>query len=97
MAKIKWNRSALRKIRYGETDPRLLAYLDELGDGIAEAANEGAKTHNHNAKYETSSVPGRRKPQGRHRKTVITANAEAMVDNASHNRLLSALMEKKAK
>lgn len=95
MARIKWNYGALRKIRYGETDPRVIPYLDSLADSIADNANKGAKTHNHDAEYKTSSVPGRRKPQGRHRTTVITANAEAMVDNAAHDRLLKALMQEK--
>lgn len=95
MARIKWNRGALRAIRYGETDPRVIAYLDSLANDIADAANKGARTHDHDAKYETSSVPGKRRPQGRHRTTVITANAEAMVDNAAHDRLLKALMQEK--
>ncbi len=95
MARIKWNRGALRAIRYGETDPRVIAYLDELADGIADTANKGARTHNHDAEYKTSSIAGRRKPQGRHRTTVITANAEAMVDNSAHDRLLKALMQEK--
>lgn len=95
MAKIRWNLNALRQIRYGDADPRVTEYLKSLADDIADTANKGARTHNHDAEYKTSSVPGKRKPQGRHRATVITANAEAMVDNSAHDRLLKALMAKR--
>lgn len=97
MAKLKWNRDALRKIRYGDADPRVIEHLNSIADDLADDANKGARAHNHQAEYKTSSQPGRRKPQGRHRVTVITANAEAMVDNQAHNRLLQVLLEKKAK
>lgn len=97
MAHSKVNYEALRKIRYGDNAPKVIPYLEGIVDRIADNANKGARTHDHDAEYKTSSLPGRRKPQGRHRVTVITANAEAMVDNAAHDRLLKALMEEKAK
>lgn len=94
MARIKWKKNALYNLRRA---PGVIAHLEQRADSVADTANKGAKTHDHDAKYATSSQQGERKPQGRWRTTVITANAEAMVDNASHNRLLSALMEEKGK
>lgn len=84
---IKWNRSALRSIRYGDTAPKVVSTLEAWAARIADACNSGADTDG----YKTSSQAGRRRPQGRHRTTVITATAEAMEDNQETNRLLREL------
>lgn len=89
--KLKWNRNALRQIRYGDADNRVISDGQSRVQEIAERATAMAKANGFpGAKYETSSQPGKRKPQGRHRNTVITANAEAMLDNAKNNTLLKA-------
>jgi hypothetical protein len=84
---IKWNRSALRSIRYGDSAPKVRQALEDWAERIAATANGGISSDG----YRTSSQAGRRRPQGRHRTTVITANAEAMEDNASNNTLIRAL------
>lgn len=66
-------------------DPAVVADLEARGRRIAEACNSGATN---GARYEVGSRQGARNPQGRWRVTVITANAEAMADNARHHRLL---------
>lgn len=90
--KIKWNRSALRSIRYGDTAPKVIEELDSRVEKVADRANAMAAANGRpDAKYATGSRPGKRKPQGRHRTTVITANLDAMLDNAKHGTLLKAL------
>lgn len=89
--KLKWNRNALRQIRYGDADSRVIGEEESRVEKIADRANAMAKANGFpGARYETSSQPGKRRPQGRHRTTVITANAEAMIDNAKNNTLLKA-------
>lgn len=98
MARIKWNTGALRKLRYCEGQPLMKQYQDDWADDIAEECEREALLHDHDAKYETSSGPGQPGPpgfQGRRRATVITANAEAMVDNASHDRLVKVTLRSK--
>lgn len=85
--KIKWNRGALRSIRYGDTAPKVRSTLEDWAERIADAANASVE----GAGYKTSSRPGARRPQGRWRTTVITGDAEAMRDNMSHNRLIRLL------
>lgn len=93
MARIKWNKGALYQLR---RTPGLIADLQERADAIADGANKAARVNGHEgAEYKTSSQQGERKPQGRWRTTVITANAEAMVDNAAHTTLLKNLSEGK--
>lgn len=86
--KVKWNRSALRSIRYGDSAPKVRETLDDWADKLAARANQMGKT---GAGYKTSSRPGERRPQGRWRTTVITASAHAMNENAKNNTLLRAL------
>lgn len=83
--KVKWRGRALYELRKA---PGVKADLEERAAAIADAANNAAGG---DARYETSSVQGKRKPQGRWRTTVITANAEAMSDNAKYDTLLSNL------
>ena len=84
---IKWKRGALRSIRYGDSAPNVISALEGWASRIANACNAGSGTDG----YKTSSQPGKRRPQGRHRTTVITANVKAMRDNAKTNRLLREL------
>lgn len=89
--KIKWNRGALRGIRYGDTAPKVRSTLEDWSERIAATANGGISSDG----YRTSSRPGRRVKQGRWRTTVITANGEAMRDNMSQNRLVKTLFSTK--
>lgn len=90
--KIKWNRSALRQIRYGDADPRVIVALEKHIAAVARRANAMARAHgNPDALYVTGSRPGKRKPQGRWRTSVVTANWQAMRDNQKHNTLTKAL------
>lgn len=84
---IDWKMGALRSIRYGDTAPKVRAELEAWAGKIAARANSMDKTTG----YKTSSRAGARRPQGRWRTTVITANAEAMRKNAKHNTLIRAL------
>jgi uncharacterized lipoprotein NlpE involved in copper resistance len=89
---IKWKNGGLRKIRYGDADRRVISYLEKNVQKVADRANRMARANGwKNAHYATGSQPGRRNPQGRHRTSVVTANAEAMLDNAKSNTLTKAL------
>lgn len=87
--KIKWNRSGLREIRYGDADRRVITFLENEVEKVADRANSAAQVDG--AKYVTGSQAGRRRPQGRWRTSVVTANYAAMRDNAKHNTLTRAL------
>lgn len=87
---VEWNYGALRGIRYGDTAPKVRATLEDWAGRIAATCNRNV----YDDGYKTSSRPGKPGPpgyQGRWRTTVITADAEAMDDNARHNTLVRAL------
>lgn len=86
--RLKWNYGALYKIR---SAPKVVDALDDWAGKVASRANRMGKTDG----YKTSSRQGVRRPQGRWRTTVITANAEAMVDNMRRNTLTKALFSEK--
>lgn len=87
--KIKWNRKALRQIRYGDADRRVIAHLESEVERVAARANAMARVPG--AKYATGSRPGKARPQGRHRTSVVTANWAAIRDNAKNQTLTKAL------
>lgn len=60
--------------------------LDSRAQGVADRANASGK-----GTYAVGSQQGRRNPQGRWRTSVVTADAEAMIDNAKNNTLIRAL------
>ena len=69
-------------------DPGLIKDVEERAERVARACNAEAATNGRaGAKYATSSRQGAKKPQGRWRTTVITANYEAMIDNHKNNTL----------
>lgn len=68
--------------------PKVVADLEARAERIARKANTDAGLDDG---YRTSSVQGKKKPQGRHRTTVISATAAAIEDNSRHNRLLRSL------
>lgn len=87
--RIRWKMGALYRLRSG-TAPDSGKVQDELeqwAEKVAAKANRISKTGG----YKTSSRQGKRKPQGRWRTTVITANAKAMRDNMKNNTLTKAL------
>lgn len=84
---IQYNLAALRKIRYGDEAPKVRGVDEKWAAKVAATANRMSGTDG----YKVSSLAGRRKPQGRWRTTVITATAEAMLDNAKNNTLVKAL------
>lgn len=88
MIRIKWNHGALYRIR---SAPKVVDELDDWAGKVASRANRMGKIDG----YKTSSRQGARRPQGRWRTTVITANAKAMVDNMSNNTLTKALFLEK--
>lgn len=90
--KIKWNRNALRAIRYGDADRRVISHLESRVERVAATATREAQARGYTkAKYAVGSRPGRRRPQGRWRTSVVTANWEAMRDNSKHQTLTRAL------
>ena len=89
----KWNRKGLRAIRYGDADRRVITYQEEWVERVAATANAQARAHGFpNPKYATGSRPGRRRPQGRWRTSVVTGNWEAMKDNSKYNTLTKAFL-----
>lgn len=78
-----WNMNALFEIR---SSPAVAAHLEAVAQAVCDAANaEGEGT------YVVGSRQGLRRPQGRWRATVVTADYKAMRDNLRHNTLLKAL------
>ncbi len=80
--RIKWTPDGLYKLR---SSPGVRADLEARGRRVLEAAGGTA------AGFQMSSQQGQRKPQGRWRVTVITANRYAKRLNAKHNTLIHAL------
>lgn len=78
--RVKINIPGLYALR---SEPGVVAKEQSLARGIARRANAAGG----NGGYKVSSRQGAKRPQGRWRTTVITANWEAARDNAKHNRL----------
>lgn len=83
MARVVFHNKGFRELR---SDPGVVADLERRAEAIADWCNSNGK-----GRYATSSQQGKRKPQGRWRTTVITADADSMRDNAKHQRLLEGL------
>ena len=77
--KIKWNVQGFYDLR---REPGVQADLELRAEAIADAASSAGR-----GRYETSSVQGKKKPQGRWRTTVITADAKAQAETARHQTL----------
>lgn len=64
-------------------EPGVVAELEAKAQEICDRANtEGKGT------YAVGSQQGMRRPQGRWRATVVTADYRAMIDSAKHNTLI---------
>lgn len=85
---IRWKNGALYKIR---SAPKVIDKLEDWAGKVASNANRMGKTDG----YKTSSRQGAKRPYGRWRTTVITANAKAMRDNMKHNTLTKALFSER--
>lgn len=86
--RIRWKMGALYRLR---SEPKVVDELEGWAGKVAATANRMGSTTG----YKTSSRQGAKRPQGRWRTTVITANAEAMVDNMRKNTLTKALFSEK--
>lgn len=84
MARVKLNQSGFHQLR---SAPGVKANLEKRAERVASAAN----ATNEEALYESGSQQGAKRPQGRWRATVVTANAAAMASNAKHNTLIKSL------
>ena len=81
--RIDWNDDALHEVR---SDPAVVAMEVAAAQQVCDRANaEGKGT------YAVSSQQGEKRPQGRWRTTVITADAYAARANAKHNILIRAM------
>lgn len=81
--KIKWNPQAFYDLR---SAPGVVAELESRARQVASRANTLGK-----GTYAVGSRQGARRPQGRWRASVVTADAQAMADNAKHHTLVRAL------
>lgn len=77
--KIKWNVQGFYDLR---REPGVVADLEARAQRIADSAEASGR-----GRYGTSSVQGKKKPQGRWRTTVITADAKAQAETARHQTL----------
>lgn len=80
--RIKWNVQGFYELR---SEPGVVADLEARAEAVAAAAGESG------FHYETGSQQGAKKPQGRWRTSVVTADFDAILDNARHQTLLKAL------
>ena len=78
--RIKWNVKGFYDLR---REPGVVRDLESRADRIASAARASG-----DGRYETSSVQGAKRPQGRWRTTVITADAKAQRETARTQHLL---------
>ncbi|WP_425729523.1 hypothetical protein [Gordonia sp. DT219] len=81
--RIEWNRNGLYELR---SDPALVAMEEAEAQKVADRANSMGK-----GTFAVGSRQGMKRPQGRWRTTVVTADAKAMASNAKHNILVRAM------
>jgi hypothetical protein len=81
--RIEWNRNGLYQVR---SDPALVAEEVAVAERICAEANSIGK-----GTYAVGSRQGAKRPQGRWRTTVVTADARAMANNARNNTLIRAM------
>ena len=67
-------------------DPAIIAAEEDAAREVADRANAAGK-----GTYAVGSRQGAKRPQGRWRTSVVTADAKAMASNAKHNTLIQAL------
>jgi len=91
---INWKPEGFYAIRRA---PKVRADLERRARAIAREANDHIDTPGSDLQqapgqhYQTSSEQGAKRPYGRWRATVVTADAAAIEDNARHNTLLKSL------
>lgn len=83
--KVKINNQGFYNLR---RDPGLVSKMERGAQSVASQSMSQAQAAGHDANYAVGSVQGARKPQGRWRVSIITANAAAMVDNHYYQRIL---------
>ena len=80
---IRYRPNALYELR---SAPGVVAHEEAIAQEICDRANDIGK-----GTYATGSQQGMRRPQGRWRTTVVTADAKAMAHNAKHNVLIRSM------
>lgn len=83
--KVKLNNQAFYNLR---RDPAIVRRLEKGAERVASESMVQAQSAGHDAHYAVGSVQGKKKPQGRWRVSIITANFAAMLDNYKHQRIL---------
>ncbi|GAA1881974.1 hypothetical protein [Williamsia serinedens] len=81
--RIEWNKEGLYDVR---RDPSLVAQERAIAQQICDRANRDGK-----GTFMVGSRQGEKRPQGRWRTTVFTADAKAMAHNAKHNTLIRSM------
>ncbi|MGB3602716.1 MAG: hypothetical protein WBA38_04090 [Gordonia sp. (in: high G+C Gram-positive bacteria)] len=81
--KVVFNKDAFYEVR---SLPGVVALVESKAEAMAAEANSIGK-----GTYATGSRQGLRRPQGRWRASVVTADARAQIDNARHNTLARVL------
>jgi hypothetical protein len=84
MMRIKVKDSALYELR---RLPKVVDAVERISETIADQANGNVEGEG----YKTGSRQGLRKPYGRWRASVVTADAESMADNGKNNTLVRLL------
>lgn len=81
--KVEWNPDAFYDIRRSDA---AVAAVEDYAQSVADRANSNGE-----GTYSVGSQQGQRKPQGRWRASVVTADYAAMRDNAENNTLLRSM------
>ena len=82
-SQLRWNPNALYEVR---SSPGVAATVEGVAQRVCDIANSEGK-----GTYVLGSRQGAKRPQGRWRATVVTADWMAMRNNMRHNTLIRAM------